>query len=253
MRLMISFSLDIARASETDGSRESKRALTRGTMMTSQPTRRTAFSFVAGFGSLCVALMSVSSAHAQMAISNDGVVFPDGTEQTSAVPTDCPHRDSIVWDANSDSWVCETDLLPDSDLTGTTYCLFGQGTWLFADPGVSATITANPFAARLDFTSSTEVTSTGIYDPFSSVHFPSRTMVDDDDLSNETGTYTVVGNLLTLTSTDDGESETTSFIMTPDQQVFVSGFFERAMDGTLETWETGMIVGVRAANCDGLI
>ncbi len=142
---------------------------------------------------------------------------------------------------------------PRPNLTGATYCVFGQGTWLFADPGVSANITANPFAARLDFTSSTEFTATGIYDPLSSMHFPSLTLVDDDDLSGpEMGTYTVIANLLTVTVTDNGESETISGIMSPDGQVFVGGFFERAMDGTLETWETGMIVGVQAANCDGL-
>lgn len=192
------------------------------------------------------------SAHAQMAISNDTVVFPDGTEQTSAVivPTDCPHGDSIVWDSNSDSWVCETDLSPDSDLTGTTYCVFGQGTWLSAENGVSAEVTANPFNVRLDFTSSTQASSTGIYDPFTSIRIPSLTMVDDDDLGDETGTYTVVGNLLTLTFTDNGESETNSYIMTPDRQVFVGGFFERSVDGGVNFWETGMIVGVQAANCE---
>lgn len=141
---------------------------------------------------------------------------------------------------------------PDADLTGTTYCIFGQGTWLFAEPDVSASITANPFAARLDFTSPTELTSTGIYDPVTSIVFPPIAINDVSDLSDDFGTYTVVGNLLTVTVTDNGESETTPFIMTPDAQVFVGGFFERAADGDLQTWETGMVVGVRAANCDGL-
>jgi len=136
---------------------------------------------------------------------------------------------------------------PRPDLTSATYCLFGQGTWLFAEPGESASITANPFAARLDFTSSTELTITGIYDPVTGITFPPITINDDSDLGDpEPGTYTLVGNLLTITA--DGES--TSFIMTPDAQGFVGGFAERAMDGDLETWETGMIIGVRAANCD---
>ena len=140
---------------------------------------------------------------------------------------------------------------PDADLTGSTYCIFGQGTWLFAEPGVSATVTANPFSARLDFTSATQLTVTGIYDPITSLHFPFLTLVDDeDDLGAETITYTVVGNVLTLIFTDNGESEAASFTMTPDAQVFVSGFFERSMDADLEAWETGMIVGVQAASCD---
>ena len=141
---------------------------------------------------------------------------------------------------------------PRPNLTGATYCLFGQGPWLFADTGVSASITANPFAARLDFTSSTELTNTGMYDPVTSIAFPPITIIDGEDLGDETGTYTVVGNLLTLTFLDNGDSETISFIMTPDAQVFVGGFFEQSDDSGVGIWETGMIVGVRAANCDGL-
>ena len=139
---------------------------------------------------------------------------------------------------------------PRPNLDGATYCLFGQGTWLFADPGVSASVTANPFAARLDFTSSTQLTITGIYDPFTSINIPDYTMVDDDDLgAPEMATYTVVANLLAITV----DSETISFIMTPDAQVFVRGFGERGSDGTVQSWETGIIIGVQAANCDGLI
>jgi len=57
---------------------------------------------------------------------------------------------------------------------------------------------------------------------------------------------------LTLTFTDNGESETIPFIMTPDAQTFVGGFFERSGEGNINIWETGMIVAVRAANYDGL-
>ncbi len=148
---------------------------------------------------------------------------------------------------------------PRPDLTGATYCIFGQGTWLFADvsPGVSASVTANPFAARLDFTSSTQLTVTQIYDPvkhilISSI-FPFLALIDDgEDLGDESLTYTVVANLLTITFFENGESGTSRFIMTPDAHVFVGGFAEEGIDGTVESWETGMIVGVRAANCDGL-
>jgi hypothetical protein len=139
---------------------------------------------------------------------------------------------------------------PDADLSGTTYCLFGQGTWLSAGNN-SASVTANPFGRRLDFTSS-DVTNTRIYDPIGSIRFPSHTMVFEEDFGDPMGTYIVVGNLLTLTFSDNGESETISFIMTPDGQGFVGGFFERSGDDGVDIWETGMIIGVRAANCDGL-
>ncbi len=149
---------------------------------------------------------------------------------------------------------------PRPDLTGATYCLFGQGTWLFGDPLVSVSVTANPFAARLDFTSSTQLTVTGIYDPVQHVFIsgsvpPFLDLVDDgDDLGDpEAGTYTLVANLLTLTTTDGQETETISFIMTPDAQTFVGGFAQPGIDGTVKSWETGMVVGVRAANCDGLV
>ena len=139
-------------------------------------------------------------------------------------------------------------LSPRPDLTGATYCLFGQGTWLFADPGESIGVTANPFAARLDFTSSSEIAITGIYDPVTDISFPPAAMVDREDLDDPgMGTYTLVGNLLTITQ---GGDETTSFIMTPGAQVFVGGFAERGKDDTVQSWETGMIIGVRAANCD---
>ena len=141
---------------------------------------------------------------------------------------------------------------PRPNLTGATYCLFGQGTWLSAGNG-TGNDTANPFAATLDFTSSTQLTVTPIYDPIGTIDIPSFTMVVEEDTSGEMGTYTVVGNLLTLTFLDNGESETSRFIMTPDAQTFVGGFFEQSDDSGVDIWETGMIVGVRAANCDGLI
>ena len=57
-------------------------------------------------------LLIATSAQAQLAISEDGVTFPDGEKQTAAVilPMNCPHGDSIVWDTNAESWACETDL-----------------------------------------------------------------------------------------------------------------------------------------------
>jgi hypothetical protein len=79
-------------------------------------------------------------------------------------------------------------------------------------------------------------------------------MVDEDDLDDpESGTYTLVGNLLTLFGSDNGESETGSFIMTPDGQVFIQVFGQRTGDVSGEWWETGIVIGVQAANCDGLI
>ena len=136
---------------------------------------------------------------------------------------------------------------PRPDLTGATYCLFGQGTWLSA--GNSAgTVTANPFAARLDFTSSTQLTVTGIYDPIGTIDIPSLTMVFEEDTGGVAGTYTLVANLLSIIV----DSETVSFIMTPDAQTFVGGFFEQSVDSGVDIWETGMIVGVQAANCDGV-
>jgi len=132
---------------------------------------------------------------------------------------------------------------PDADLTGTTYCIFGQGSWLFAEEEVSAEVVFNPFHARVDITSPTEFTVTDVYDPITSIAFPSFTMVDDDDFSDPaTGTYTVVGNVLTV--------DEQSFYMTPDAQVLVGGFFERSVDVGVDAWETGIIVGVRAASCD---
>jgi hypothetical protein len=143
---------------------------------------------------------------------------------------------------------------PVADLTGKTYCLFGQGSWLSAKEGDWAKVTFNPFLARLDFTSPTEGTGTGIYDLYSSILFPDYTMVDEDDLDDpESGTYTLVGNLLTLFGSDNGESETGSFIMTPDGQVFIQVFGQRTGDVSGEWWETGIVIGVQAANCDGLI
>ena len=139
-------------------------------------------------------------------------------------------------------------LSPRPNLTGATYCLFGQGTWLFADPGNSIAVTANPFAVRLNFTSSTELAITEIYYAATDISFPPAAISDRENLDEPgMGTYTLVGNLLTITQ---GGDESTSFIMTPDAQVFVGGFAERGEDGNVQSWETGMLIGVRAANCD---
>jgi hypothetical protein len=155
----------------------------------------------------------------------------------------------------SGRFICESILVQtlDTDLTDKTYCVFGQGTWLFADPGVSAGVTANPFIVRVDFTSSTELTATTIYDPVTGILIPSNTMHDsEDDLGVEMLTYTVLGNLLTITFFEDGEADSSRFVMAPDAQVFVGSFGDRGSDGTNQSWETGTMVGVQAANCDGL-
>jgi hypothetical protein len=153
------------------------------------------------------------------------------------------------------NFVCESKLVQvlDTDLTGKTYCVFGQGTWLFADPGASAGVSANPHSARVDFISSTQAIVTDIYDPVASILIPSYTMDDSgDDLGIGVVTYTVVGNLLTATYFADGESQSDSFIMTADGQVFAGGYFERSVDGGVDWWETVMVVGVQADSCDGL-
>ena len=139
---------------------------------------------------------------------------------------------------------------PDGDLTGKTFCVFGQGSWLFAEENVSAQVIFNPFHARLEFTSPTAFTVTTLYDPITSLLFgfsmPFFPLVDDEDVGDGVGTYTVVGNRLTLIS-----DEVQTFYITGDARVLVGGFFERAMDGDLETWETGIIVGVQttSTNC----
>ncbi len=138
---------------------------------------------------------------------------------------------------------------PPTDLTDKTYCLLGQGTWLSAGNG-TASVTANPYKARLDFTSSTQLTSTGVYDPVSTINLPAYTMVDEPDPSvPEMGTYTVVGNRLSLTFLDEGESETADLILSPDGRVIIFGAFERSEDAGVEFWETEILVGVQAAGC----
>ena len=119
-----------------------------------------------------------------------------------------------------------------------------------ADNG-TAGVTANPFGVTIEFTSSTDLTATTTYDFPNTIIFPDKTLlVGDEEGGEELLTYTVVANLLTITFDENGESES-RFIMTPDGSVFVGGFFELSGGDTF--WESGMIVGVRAANCDGLI
>ena len=135
---------------------------------------------------------------------------------------------------------------PDADLTGKTYCIFGQGTWLVAGNG-GAAVVANPFSHRVDFISATEFAIEPIYDPYSWIVMPNYIMGDAvDSLDPEMGTYTIVGNR--LTATVDGEDAT--FYMTPDAQVIVSGTFERSNNAGVDWWETAMIIGIQAASCD---
>jgi hypothetical protein len=52
--------------------------------MTSQSTKRFTFVVLAGAGLLGITFMTVSSAHAQVTISEQGVTFPDNSVQTTA-------------------------------------------------------------------------------------------------------------------------------------------------------------------------
>ena len=73
----------------------------------------------------------------------------------------------------------------------------------------------------------------------------------DDSGDPVLGTYTVVGNQLTISEPvhdSDGEIQTTSYTMTPDGQVFVGGRF-RLYVGE-DFWATAIMVGVQAASCD---
>ena len=81
------------------------------------------------------AMMAALPAAAQVAISTDGVLFPDGSKQESAVilPMDCPHSESIVWDTNGASWVCESDISPVPFAAGDTGPAGGVVFWTTAD------------------------------------------------------------------------------------------------------------------------
>ena len=136
---------------------------------------------------------------------------------------------------------------PDTDLTGKTYCAFAQGIWLNAGSG-SAGIFSNQHSFRLDFTSTTQVTATARYDLYSGIVLPDYIMVDGVDGSGiGEGTYTVIGNKLTLTF---GGEVAATILITPDARVLLTGYFERSAGGGRDWWETVMVVGIQATSCD---
>lgn len=135
---------------------------------------------------------------------------------------------------------------PVTDLTGKTYCVFGQGTWLSAGNG-SAAVYANPHSAKAEFTSATEVTVTQRFDPYSWIVLPDYIMYDEDDSwGTAVGTYTVIGNQVTVTL--GGEDST--MWMTPDANVMLNGYFERGLHEGVDWWETVITVAVQADSCD---
>jgi len=140
---------------------------------------------------------------------------------------------------------------PVADLTGKTYCVYGQGSWLSAEDGVSADILSVALGAKLDFTSPTQLILSGIYDTYSTIHLPAMTMTPQDDGTDMgIGTYTVVGNRLTVMHSIEGEPDSIDFLMTPDAQVLVYFNFGRENDGAVQTWNVETLVGVQAASCD---
>jgi hypothetical protein len=140
---------------------------------------------------------------------------------------------------------------PVADLTGKTYCVYGQGSWLSAEDGVSAEILSVALGAKLEFTSPSELIVTGIYDIYSTIHLPAMTMIPQDDGTDTgVGTYTVVGNRVTVMHSNEGESDSLDFLMTPDGQVLVFIDFGLENDGTVQTWNVGTLVGVQATSCD---
>ncbi len=76
---------------------------------------------------------------------------------------------------------------------------------------------------------------------------PDYVMQDEDEnWGTATGTYTVSGNLLTVTL--GGEDST--MWMTTDAQVLVNGYFERSVDNGVDWWEAVIAIGVQADSCD---
>jgi hypothetical protein len=134
-------------------------------------------------------------------------------------------------------------LSPEPDLTGAIYCFVGLNTFLSAGNG-SADVTANPYKFRLDFTSSTEVTLTSIYDPYSTINIPAYTMTDTDNAEGPaSGTYTMIGNQLAI-------DEDSVLYAGPSGDVLIGALGDRSVFGNVEHWEAGIYVGVRAASCD---
>ena len=140
---------------------------------------------------------------------------------------------------------------PDADLTGKTYCIYGQGSWLTTEDGVWADILSGAGGLRLDFTSSTQLIVTGIYDIYSTIHLPDMTLIPEDDGTDEgIGTYTVVGNRLTIEHSIEGEPDSIDLLMTNDGQVLVYIGFGLENEGTVQTWNVETVVGVQADSCD---
>jgi len=140
---------------------------------------------------------------------------------------------------------------PVADLTGKTYCIYGQASYLSAEDGVWADIISGMIGVRLEFTSPTQYIFTTIYDTGATIHLPAMTMTPEDDEPDVgINTYTVVGNRLTIMYPGGGDSDPIDFLMTPDGQVLILIDFERENDGTVQAWLVETLVGVQADSCE---
>ncbi|MFQ5495222.1 MAG: hypothetical protein ACE5EX_07550, partial [Phycisphaerae bacterium] len=80
----------------------------------------------------------------------DGIMFPDGKLQTTALPSPCAPEQVIKWDATTNMWICSNDI--DTDTLGAIMCPLNNqiikwnaaaGTWVCANDLDTDTDTQN--------------------------------------------------------------------------------------------------------------
>lgn len=150
----------------------------------------------------------------------------------------------------------QASLVP-GDISGNIYCFFSLNAAVGAsdpDPvtgdGTWAGAAAGRFFGQLTFTSPTQATLDVTADDIREVVMPSNRMLDaGGPLGSEAVTWTLVGNMLTLTYLD--ASQDVMFV-TPDANIVLFNIAEteRSSDNTGDWFYAELAIGMRASSCN---
>jgi hypothetical protein len=207
---------------------------------------------ITGFGSVAADLVNPA----------DVTTFESGTTALASEVNSTLQALITAVDDNAERLAAvETELarLEPVSVEGSTYCMYEIAS------GVGASDPSDPDPQNSDETwmgtftgggiteltfDTAQVTITGKMEASYEALAPTNRLLNaSDPLESETATWTQVGNTVTV---NFGGQDTIDLLVTPDNNVmlFIEAELDRSSDGSGYWFETALLVGTRATNCN---